>query len=311
VPTQPSSKITRRPAKVIGDRVSIRKGPDQDHKRITLLDAGERLIAVRRAGDWVKVKMASGESGWIRGDFLKLGKELPAPKTPKRKAAVPVAAAPAAKAKPRRKVASAARITHRRGMPMYPRHIGRKAVPNLTGRDNALWLYETRAVEPAESASVQVAESSQSETIDRSLSRNERIARSAGPADIAAKSGVIRTAFAYRGVPYRFGGTTRRGIDCSAFTGQVFRTHGVKLPRTAREQFTRGEKIAFEEMLPGDLVFFHTTRAGISHVGIYIGSGKFVHASSAGGGVRVDSITEGYYRKRFRGARRVKEPPVE
>ena len=308
--------ITRRPAKVIADRVSVRRGPDQDHKRITLLDAGERLIATRRAGDWIRVKLPDGDSGWIREDFLKLGKELAAPKAAARKAPIKPATVAAKKPVIRRKVASAARISHKRAMPMYPKCVGKnRPLRGITGRDNALSLYETRIEQPSDSGSIQVAaevENAPAQAPDRSSSRNERLSRvPAGPADSAARTGVIRTAFAYRGVPYRFGGTSRRGIDCSAFTGLVYRSHGVKLPRTAREQSTRGEKIAFEEMRAGDLVFFHTTRAGISHVGIYIGSGKFVHASSAGGGVRVDSITEGYYRKRFRGARRVKQPLAE
>ncbi len=304
----------RRPAKVLGDRVSLRRGPNEDYKRLTLLDDGERLIATRKSGDWIQVKLPDGDSGWIRGDFLKLGKELPAPKVAAIKAKPKAASVANVKPPFRKKVASAARISHKRAMPMYPKKVGKNsAVRAITGRANAHSITETRVEQPSESADMQFAvdlDRLPTEVPDRSSSRNERLSRvQPGPADSNARTGVIRTAFAYRGVPYRFGGTSRRGIDCSAFTGAVYRSHGVKLPRTAREQSTRGEKIAYEDMRSGDLVFFHTTRAGISHVGMYIGSGKFVHASSKGGGVRVDSITEGYYRNRFRGARRVKQSP--
>ena len=119
-------------------------------------------------------------------------------------------------------------------------------------------------------------------------------------------SDVIQTAYSYRGTPYRFGGTSRKGFDCSGFTGYIYGKKGVSLPRTAREQFGRGQRVSSKEMKAGDLVFFHTTRPGISHVGIYAGNGKFVHASSSGGTVRVDSLHSGYYKKRLVGARRVK-----
>ncbi len=116
---------------------------------------------------------------------------------------------------------------------------------------------------------------------------------------------VIRTAYAYRGVPYVYGGTGGRGFDCSGFTSTIYRKKGVRLPRTAAEQFNKGRHIDSSHMKEGDLVFFHTTHSGISHVGIYAGDGKFVHASSSGGSVRVDSLESGYYKDRLRGARRV------
>ncbi|HSV75089.1 MAG TPA: NlpC/P60 family protein [Chthonomonadales bacterium] len=122
----------------------------------------------------------------------------------------------------------------------------------------------------------------------------------------AAQTAVVRTAFAYRGVRYRFAGSSPRGFDCSGFTSYVYRRKGVSLPHNAAQQFRRGQRVQKSEMKPGDLVFFTTTRRGISHVGIYAGKGKFVHASSGGGRVRVDTLRSGYYNERFRGARRVK-----
>jgi len=86
----------------------------------------------------------------------------------------------------------------------------------------------------------------------------------------------------------------------------VYGEKGVDLPHSAAAQFGRGSRVAKGSLKSGDLVFFSTTRRGISHVGIYVGDGKFVHASSARGRVRVDSLAEGYYSDRFRGARRVK-----
>jgi cell wall-associated NlpC family hydrolase len=123
-----------------------------------------------------------------------------------------------------------------------------------------------------------------------------------------ADTPVLRTAYAYRGTPYRFGGTGRNGIDCSGLTSEVYRRQGVSLPHNAAAQFSHGKKVSGDGLKKGDLVFFGGRR--ISHVGIYVGDNKFVHASSGGGKVRVDSLDSGYYKNRFRGARRVKESPA-
>ncbi|MBS1722066.1 MAG: C40 family peptidase [Armatimonadetes bacterium] len=120
------------------------------------------------------------------------------------------------------------------------------------------------------------------------------------------RDGVIGTAMQNMGVRYRWGGTSTNGFDCSGLTSYVYSRHGVRLPRTAKEQSTRGQAVGRDGLQKGDLVFFKTTRSDrVSHVGIYIGDGKFVHASSGGGRVRVNNISDNYYSKRFAGARRV------
>ena len=105
------------------------------------------------------------------------------------------------------------------------------------------------------------------------------------------------------GTKYRYGGTGPKGIDCSALTGLLMGSvFGVSLPRTAREQFAACTKLQEDEMMEGDLVFFNT-RGGVSHVGVYLGEGNFVHASSSQG-VTISNIEDSYYRKRFIGAGR-------
>ncbi len=118
-------------------------------------------------------------------------------------------------------------------------------------------------------------------------------------------AGLLDKANSYLGVRYRYGAASRSATDCSGFTTQVFRSQGVKLPRTSREQSTRGQKVSKGELKAGDLVFFNTRGSRISHVGIYQGGGKFIHASSGKGRVMVSSLNEGYYQRRFAGARRV------
>lgn len=106
---------------------------------------------------------------------------------------------------------------------------------------------------------------------------------------------------------YRFGGTTKKGVDCSSFTLQLFRdVYQISLPRTARQQYEISIKVNEEEMQEGDLVFFNT-RGGISHVGVYLVNGYFVHASSSRG-VVVSNIREPYFSKCFLGARRIVGP---
>jgi hypothetical protein len=120
------------------------------------------------------------------------------------------------------------------------------------------------------------------------------------------REGVIGTAMSRLGTRYRWGGTTPAGFDCSGFTGYVYSRNGKSLPRTASEQSKQGQKVSRDGLKEGDLVFFKTTRSDrVSHVGIYVGEGKFVHASSGGGRVRVNNLSDDYYSKRFAGARRV------
>lgn len=122
----------------------------------------------------------------------------------------------------------------------------------------------------------------------------------------ASKRGdkIVRRALSYRGVPYRMGATGRGAFDCSGFTRYVLNQSGEALPRTAAEQYNRGISISKSELRSGDLVFFKNTyKHGVSHVGIYMGNGKFVHASSRGG-VRTNMLSESYYVHHWAGARR-------
>ncbi|MBI5639270.1 MAG: LysM peptidoglycan-binding domain-containing protein [Nitrospirae bacterium] len=106
-------------------------------------------------------------------------------------------------------------------------------------------------------------------------------------------------------IPYKFGGNSILGIDCSAYVKKVYGLLGVQLPRTAREQFHEGEAIDRDELSIGDLVFFRTYASFPSHVGIYLGNNLFIHASSKGKKVTIDSLETPYYLKRFIGGKRL------
>jgi len=133
------------------------------------------------------------------------------------------------------------------------------------------------------------------------------------PVDLAKKledngSGISKlkkTAYSFLGARYRFGGNSRNSLDCSSFVQQVFREQKVSLPRTAREQFHVGAEVVRGDLRKGDLVFFQTYANFPSHVGIYLGNRKMIHASSRDHRVVISSMDTPYYISRFLGARRI------
>lgn len=116
---------------------------------------------------------------------------------------------------------------------------------------------------------------------------------------------IVADAKSLIGIKYRYGGTTKAGFDCSGFIGYVYKQNGVKLSRTAAGMYGTGTSVKKANLAVGDLVFFNTSGKGVSHVGIYIGSGNFVHASSSKG-VKIEKLNDPYYwGKKYVGAKRV------
>jgi len=130
-------------------------------------------------------------------------------------------------------------------------------------------------------------------------------ATKATKAEESIKDRLLRVAQRMLAVPYRFGGTTLWGIDCSGFVQKTFAFLDLDLPRTAREQYKEGVQVAKSDLSPGDLVFFRTYAKYASHVGIYLGDNRFVHASSRDRKVTIDSLDEPYYTKHYLGAKRL------
>jgi cell wall-associated NlpC family hydrolase len=118
---------------------------------------------------------------------------------------------------------------------------------------------------------------------------------------------LVVNALGLLGISYRLGGNTpASGFDCSGMVRYVFQNAvGLSLPRRAEEISRVGTKISRDELKPGDLVFYKTLRKAFSHVGIYLGNNRFIHAPSSGGAVRVDDMGEHYWSARFTGARRI------
>jgi cell wall-associated NlpC family hydrolase len=135
------------------------------------------------------------------------------------------------------------------------------------------------------------------------LNRIDQVRQSVG----SKASELVITAMGFLGVPYRRGGNSAEtGFDCSGFVRAIYeQTAGLVLPRRAEQQAAATENIDKKDLQPGDLVFFNTLRRTFSHVGIYVGDGKFIHSPKPGAEVRVESMGVAYWARRFDGARRV------
>lgn len=127
-------------------------------------------------------------------------------------------------------------------------------------------------------------------------------ARPPPPPDPGAR--IAALAVSLVGAPYQFGGADAAGFDCSGLALYVHEQAGLTIPRTAREQRRSARKVPIDQLSPGDLVFFRIHSRHVDHVGIYAGSGRFVHAPRAGGAVAYGDLTDDYYRSRLAGAGR-------
>ena len=124
-----------------------------------------------------------------------------------------------------------------------------------------------------------------------------------GNQDMGLSERIVDSSKAWLGVPYRYGGVTVEGVDCSGLVQNVFKQNGVELPRTSQEQFRSGVGVPSSQLKLGDLVFFSTSGPGASHVGIYIGNQNFVSATREK--VEIQSLDQEYWNRTYRGSRRV------
>ncbi len=155
----------------------------------------------------------------------------------------------------------------------------------------------------ASKASAVVSDENAPEKPTRQIKKTPVVESSKAKPLSASASAIVATAKKYTGTPYKFGGTTPDGFDCSGYTQYVFQQCSVTLPRTADEQCTAGRYVAKNSLQPGDLVFFADEKS-IEHCGIYVGEDSFIHASSSKG-IRMDKLNDVYWGPRYYGARRV------
>lgn len=137
-------------------------------------------------------------------------------------------------------------------------------------------------------------------------STSKEVRRAAGEESAVSRTRVEQVTKPWLGTPYRYGGASRRGVDCSALAQNVIGDLGAELPRTVRDQSSVGAPVPVASIAPGDLLFFRLSSTTIDHVGVALDANRFVHASTSRG-VVVDHLMDGYFSKRFAGARRVLE----
>jgi len=113
---------------------------------------------------------------------------------------------------------------------------------------------------------------------------------------------IVRTAKRYIGVKYKHGGTTPGGFDCSGYTKYVYKKAGLTIPRTTQKQYNQGKRVRLRDAGPGDLVFFNTSGRGISHVGVYVGNFRFLHAPRTGKKISYASLKNRYWKRKYKGA---------
>lgn len=204
---------------------------------------------------------------------------------------------------------------------------GPEAIPYdvVTKTDNSLNVGQTKVIKKGSNGSKLVTYSYVQENgidvskqvLDEKIIQtpvNQEIAKgpSSRPVTVASaasrgnngSSTIVNRALSFQGTPYVFGGTTRSGFDCSGFTKYIYSSSGISLPRTSYAQFDSGVSVSKNNLRPGDLVFFSTYAKGASHVGIYSGGGRFVHASNPRSGVKTSSLNDSFYSSRYLGARR-------
>jgi len=136
-----------------------------------------------------------------------------------------------------------------------------------------------------------------------------RSSQEAIPDDRSRALEIVRLADSLRGVPYRYGGATPAGFDCSGLVFYTYHESGLRVPRTARAQFEAASRVDIRDLRPGDLVFFELDGRHVDHVGIYAGKGRFIHAPRTGRNVEDGFLQNDYYADRFAGAGRIWPAP--
>lgn len=276
----------------------LRKAPTESGRTLGLLDHAASLTVLASKTGWVQVQTKRGTKGWIRRDLVSV--------TSSTVVTTKVVKAPAAVVKVTRKTLAKPPVkpttSHRYVAKPEAKSAPDDNVPNVSNGQ----LPET--VRTVKSTDV-----NQLDIVDPIAEKRSSVV---GFAQVVANSNktsnptrstLMSRANSQRGTPYRYGTSGGGTFDCSGFTSAMYRKVGVRLPRTAAEQFGVGQHIAKASLTKGDLVFFRNTagRRGVSHVGIYSGNGMFIHASSRGHAVRIDTISSGYYASHFAGGRRL------
>lgn len=286
------------------DRVHLRVGPSTEQRSLGLVSEGARLQVIGKAGGWWQVRTASGADAYVAGWLVAPSAQTLAP------APVPTPSVEAATALAQDDEAIRSLVGELAGLAPIGQAVVTASQASLRPEPNLGLGRIATAAKGTRAAVLEVNsdwarlrfDNGQGGWVPRSALR----VRLDGAGGSERGSRLLSAAMGYLGVPYRRGGTSRGGVDCSGLVYAVCRENGISLPRTARDMWGHGEPVATGQMEPGDLVFFKNTyRSGISHVGIYAGNGEFIHAPRSGTTVRVESLSSSYYQAHWAGAYRI------
>ncbi len=296
-------------ATLSGTNVNVRTAPSTNSNLVTKVSGGN-VAVLAKSGDWYKVRFQYGSIGWVKSDFV-VRPDSVAKKT---------VSSPTKTVEPEPKVVTITNLNEP------------KTEVSVPGAQYTYIKAQNTNVRrgPSSTNSVVVKVSGgRAEIIDKwgdwyklkfqygtvgwvrsDMLTNDAKAKIEGTNTIVASipasekvENVLKSANGMRGTRYNYGSSSRSATDCSGFTLQVFRANGISLPRTARQQVYSGVPVSRGNLQAGDLVFFNT-RGYVSHVGIYTGNNKFIHASSGAGRV-IESPLTGYYAARYITGRRV------
>jgi uncharacterized protein YgiM (DUF1202 family) len=287
---------------------NVRYGPGVDDEVKCSLDRGTTVTVTDISGQWCKVRLADGSYGWMAAWVLDY--DGPGDDITVQEGGETVEVKVGWVARPE--------VNLRAGPSLSESVVGQAKLSTqvvILGRQDDWYKVGLDGGRQAwvNSALIDTREQRQARASRRSaLSGATDAARNAYTAVASAASGlggeIVQMAMGYRGSPYRYGCSGEGGaFDCSGFTSYLYRQKGISISRSCVQQFRQGTPVSRSELSPGDCVFFAGTfRSGISHVGIYIGNGEFIHASNPRSGVKVDRLDSSYYGPKYAGARRMR-----
>jgi cell wall-associated NlpC family hydrolase len=335
-PVKATSEGLTRYALLVNRTVNIHRGPSSSNSVSGHVKGGKALI-LDRAGDFYRVQLQYGSKGWVKASSLEFPQNFDF-KNDKNKPKTLVASKSTPKSKPEKVVSTPENTVEVVGTgekisipaeePAVRANENSEAIMATVIGDNVT----VRKGASKSNSVLKHVDGGRAAIIDHRgdfyqlkftggtvgwvhsdyVSFPGHIVREApkmpinsGDPDTASR--VITNARTFRGVRYSYGSQGRGATDCSGFTLQVFRSIGIELPRTAAQQCKRGTRVKRSQLETGDLVFFNT-RGYVSHVGIYIGNDRFIHASSGAGHVTESSLNENYYNNRFLFGARILSP---
>lgn len=276
----------------------LRKTPTESGRTLGLLDHAASLKVLASKSGWVQVQTKRGTKGWIRRDLVSVTTStvITTKVTKPSVAAVKVTRKPLAKSRTKPTISNV-----------------QVAVPVSKSKPNDIVSSSDIGQLPEAVQSVRASNVDEIDIVDPIAEKRSsvvgfaQVVANSNKSSNPTRSTLMSRANSQRGTPYRYGTSGGGTFDCSGFTSAMYRKVGIRLPRTAAEQFGVGQRIGKTSLTKGDLVFFRNTagRRGVSHVGIYSGNGMFIHASSRGHAVRIDTLSSGYYASHFAGGRRL------